>query len=170
MLIDQKEAHKVVRQIVFKMTSNQALHDDLTQEAIIHLWLREMECPGQTKSWYFQSCSFHLRNYLRSGRSVDSNRRSQALLPLDVTTEHADLSDDGYVFGDSVQSLVSARETNDLLDKWMTLPERQILGMLEQGYSVREIAAKLDISHTSVIRYRKRISALASKLGINPSL
>ena len=167
MLIDQLKARKVVRKIVFKVTANRALRDDLTQEAIIHLWLRETECPGHTESWYFQSCRFYVQNFLRAGRSVDSIRRSP-LLPLEEVFERIDASDDGAVSGDSVPALVSARETNELLARWMTVSERQILGLLEQGHSVRAIADRLGISHTSVIRSRKRIAALALRLGINP--
>ena len=168
MLIERKETQKVVRQIVIKVTANRALHDDLMQEAIIHLWLREIECPGQTESWYFQSCRFHLQNFLRAGRSVDSNRRRPTLLPLDGAFERTDTSDDESISGASVPGLVSARETTGLLTKWLTLHERQLLSMLEQGHSVREVATKLDMSHTSVIRCRKRIAALAAKLGIDP--
>jgi DNA-directed RNA polymerase specialized sigma24 family protein len=72
MLIDQRETWEGLRQIVFKVTPDRALHEDLIQEAFVHLWLREKQCPGQTRSWYFQSCRFFLQNYLRNGRSVDS--------------------------------------------------------------------------------------------------
>src|SRR5438132_14302530 len=75
MLIYQKQTREVLRQIVFKITSNRSLHDDLAQEALIHLWRREQERPGQTQSWYFQSCRFFLQNHMRNGRSVDSGRR-----------------------------------------------------------------------------------------------
>ena len=170
MLIDQKETHKVVRRIVIKVTANRASHEDLTQEAIIHLWLRETKRPGQKESWYFQSCRFFLQKFLPSGQCVDSTRRHQLLPPLGEAFERADASEDESMSGTSVRALVSARETADLLTKWLTLPERRILGLLEQGHSVREIARRLDISHTSVVRCRKRISALAIKLGINPKL
>jgi RNA polymerase sigma factor (sigma-70 family) len=169
MLIDQQETRKVIRQIVFKVTANRALRDDLTQEAIIHLWLRETECPGQTESWYLQSCRFYVQNLLRAGRSVDSIRR-RPLPPLDEVFELIDASDDGAVSGDSVPALVSARETNELLARWMTASESQVLSLLEQGHSVRAIADRLGISHTSVTRSRKRIAALAIRLGINPRL
>lgn len=168
MLIDQKETRELVRRIVVKVSADAALYDDLTQEAIIHLWLREKQCPGQTQSWYFQSCRFFLQNYLRAGRSVDSTRRQKTLRPLAEATEHPDASDDESASGRSVRALVSAKEAADLLTRWLTRPECRVLDLLEQGYSVREIAAKLDISHTTVVRCRKRIAALASKLGINP--
>ena len=169
MLIDQKETRAVLRRIVFKVTADRALHDDLTQEAYIHLWLRETQRPGQTQSWYFQSCRFFLQNHLRTGRSVDSTRHqkvSGALLEAHGSSETS--ADESAASDDPVLALVSAREAVRLLEKWLTPPERQILSLLVEGYGVREIAARLDISHTSVIRHRRKIAGLASSLGIHP--
>lgn len=168
MLVHQKETGAVLRQIVFKVTTNRALHDDLTQEVLIHLWLRETQCPGQTQSWYLQSCRFFLQNHLRIGRSVDSNRHHQALCSAAAADECADTSADGSMYGGSIPALVSAREIVSLLAKWLTPLERQLLSCLAEGFGVREIAARLHLSHTSVIRCRRRIAALALKLGIEP--
>ena len=168
MLIDQKETLGVLRQIVFKVTIDRALHEDLTQEAFIHLWLREQQCPGQTQSWYFQSCRFFLQNLVRTGRSVDSLRHSKTLCPLAETDDQAhaffiESAPDG-----SVVSLISARETVHLLAKWLIPLERQILGCLADGLGVREIAVLLSVSHTRVIRHRRKIAALALALNIEP--
>jgi len=170
MLIDQKESRAVLRRIVFKVTTDRALHDDLTQEACVHIWLRETQCPGWTKSWYFQSCRFFLQNLLRTSRSVDSARHQRNLgSPAEARDDTATVSD-ADVPGDSVLALVSAREAVGSLEKWLSPPERQILGLLVEGYAVPEIAAKLAISHTSIIRHRRRIAGLASRLGILPPL
>src|SRR5260370_27860063 len=67
--------------IIGRITPNFALRQDLLQEALIHLWLTEARRPGQTKSWYLQSCKYHLLHYLASGRSVDSAKRHAAQLP-----------------------------------------------------------------------------------------
>ena len=168
MLVHQKETGAVLRQIVFKVTTNRALHDDLTQEVLIHLWLRETQCPGQTQSWYLQSCRFFLQNHLRTGRSVDSNRHQQALCSSAAGDYCAEASADESISGGSVPALVSAREIISLLAKWLTPLERQLLDCLAEGFGVREIAARLHLSHTSVIRCRRRIAVLALRLGIEP--
>src|SRR5437867_1224868 len=59
------------------ITPNFALREDLLQEALIHLWRVGTRRPGQTRSWYLQSCKFHLTHYLASGRSVDSPKRGR---------------------------------------------------------------------------------------------
>ena len=168
MLIDQRETRTTVRQIVFRLTIDRALQEDLTQEAFIHLWLREQQRPDQPQSWYFQSCRFFLQNYLRNGRSVHSNRHRQALCLPAATDEWAGASADESLDGDSVPALVSAREIITLLAMWLTPLERQLLNCLAEGFGLREIAARLKLSHTSVIRSRRRIAALAVKLGIEP--
>src|ERR1043166_6888258 len=69
--------------MIARLTPNKALREDLLQEAMIHLWLTETRRPGQTRSWYMQSCRFHLQHYLNSGRRIDSATRWRDQLPLD---------------------------------------------------------------------------------------
>src|SRR5690348_2046524 len=83
---------RAIRQALIRMiqgtTGNAALRDDLLQEALVHLWLIQTQRPGQTRSWYLQSCKFHLQHYLASGRSVDSaKRRSGQLLSSPASDE-----------------------------------------------------------------------------------
>src|SRR5205085_1281 len=108
-MIKQNGTREVLRKIIFKLTRDRALHDDLTQEALVHLWLREQQRPGQTQSWYLQSCRLFLQNFMRSGRSVDSKRRdNQAFANLD---DYAEPKTDGEsVSCGSVVALVSTRE------------------------------------------------------------
>src|SRR5712675_3603182 len=86
MLIDQNETREVLRQIVCKLSDDRASHEDLLQEAFIHLWLQETHRPGQTQSWYLQSCRFYLQNHLRTGRSVDSPKHQRSA-PASVDPE-----------------------------------------------------------------------------------
>src|SRR5881296_140185 len=75
MLFDQRDIREAIRRIACQLGVDPALRDDLFQEGLIHLWRREESCPGHNPGWYLQSCRFHLRNYLRCGRSVDSPKR-----------------------------------------------------------------------------------------------
>src|SRR5690242_4704157 len=134
MLVHQKETRAVVRRIVFKLTADPALQDDLTQEALVHLWLREQQIPGQTQSWYLQSCRFFLQNFMRHGRSVDSAKHfGSACVSTDLEASMEKLDADGSLGQTSVQALVSTREILDLLSKWLTPTERLILFCLADG-------------------------------------
>src|SRR5258706_5263057 len=140
MLVNQNETRRILRQIVFKVTANRGLHEDLTQEALLHLWLREKQCPGQTQSWYFQSCRFFLQNYLRNGRSVDSTKHCTRLFSPAQSDLCGGASSDESVSGHSVLALVSAREMVWLLAKWLTPLERKVLSCLAEGFGARQIA------------------------------
>lgn len=154
--------------MVGRMTSNAALQEDLVQEALVHLWLIENHRPGQTRSWYWQSCKFHLQHYLGSGRSVDSRKRHHAQL---------ELSPEGEVFNQLVEiaiaessflSQVNANDICSVLAKQLNPREQAVLTCLADGLGVRDIARRLRISHPTAIKYRRKIAALAVKLGITP--
>jgi DNA-directed RNA polymerase specialized sigma24 family protein len=168
MLIDQTETRAVVRQIVFQLTIDRGLREDLAQEALLHLWLREQQRPGQTQSWYFQSCRFFLQNFLRKGRSVDATRRHKGVHWSAEENESPETFADSSASDSSVLALLSAREIVSMIAKWLAPLERQILIGLAEGFGVRELATRLNVSHTSVVRHRRRIAALALKLGIEP--
>src|SRR4051812_42308957 len=141
MHVEDLSTREHVYRIVRQMTSDATFHEDLMQEALVHLWLREAQCPGQKRSWYLQSCKFHLQHYLEMGRSVDSVKRRGGQIPLlqdeDGETpllEHRISGNEQCIF-----SQISARELLSLLSKWLTPRERAILDCLADGLGAREI-------------------------------
>src|SRR6266481_8151435 len=80
MFVDEVSIRESLVRMVRKMTANGALRDDLLQEALVHLWATEISRPGQTRSWYLQSCKYHLLHYMAAGRSVDSAKRRNGQL------------------------------------------------------------------------------------------
>src|SRR5690348_9379217 len=75
MLIDDNQMRESLRQMAARFTADLVQRDDLMQECLINLWRVEQEKPGQTRSWYLQSCRFHLQHCLMMGRSLDSTKR-----------------------------------------------------------------------------------------------
>jgi RNA polymerase sigma factor (sigma-70 family) len=163
MMFEQRRTRGLLRGMVRRLTTERGLEEDLIQEAIIHLWLREKQHPGQRESWYIQSCRLYLQNHLRKGRSVDGGKhRHTAILPImDAAWEDSDPSVD-----DSLLSLICARDLAAEISKWLTPQEKQILSLAHDGLSLREIGGRLNLSHTSVIRRRRNIAALASRLRV----
>ena len=146
------------------MTPNKALQDDLMQEAKLHLWLTGHRCPGQTLSWYLQSCRFHLQHYLNSGRSIDSTRRWRDQSQLDESPDNDEISNAPEDSGNSVVTCVSAREIIALLKRHLSLQEQAVLDCLADGLGPREIGRQLELSHTMVIRHREKIALLLTRL------
>jgi RNA polymerase sigma factor (sigma-70 family) len=162
-IFEQQRTRGMLRGLVRRLTSERALEEDLIQEAIIHLWLRERDHPGQSQSWYIQSCRLYLQNYLRKGRSVDrgNHRRAASSLTEDAAEEEVELRVD-----ETVLSLICARDLVAELSKWLTPVEKQILSLSHDGLSVREIGERLSLSHTSIIRHRRNVAALTDRLSL----
>src|SRR5712671_7235596 len=101
---------KTLLRIVVRLERNPSLHEDLFQEAAVHFWLQLQNKPGQRLSWYLQSCQFHIKNYVSSGRSLDSLRHRCAQV---YPCEDSDLilqEPENWNDNESVLSSVSARE------------------------------------------------------------
>jgi len=159
-----------LRRIAETMSSDLSEHEDLVQESLLHLWLTEIRRPGQTTSWYLQSCRFHLQHYLARGRSVDSRKRvisrtnlfesNEPMRPeLDLTPGSHDASAETYL-NDDIRVL-SAR---------LTPVEKKMLDYLMDGLTLRDTALKLGISFPTALKRRRRIAALFKRLTQLPLL
>jgi RNA polymerase sigma factor (sigma-70 family) len=167
MLVDEPSIKDSLSRIARRMVSNAALHEDLLQEALMHLWLIEARRPGQTRSWYLHSCRFHLQHYLASGRSVDSRKRRHREVRLSFENDEITSMPDHFDADTAFLAQVCAREMMSLLSNQLKPRAQAILTCLSDGMGTREIARKLRISHPTVIKYRRKIAALALKLGIS---
>ena len=171
MSIDDLKTVERLTKIVIRLTSNSALREDLMQEALIHLWQIQEQRPGQAESWYLQNCRYHLQHYLAAGRSVDSPKRSFAQVHLVDNGE--DGADSLELLGniesyDAILAIVSARDIVESLSKLLSEREQSILAYLAEGLGTCDIAKRLSISHPMVIKHRRKIAALATKLAIAP--
>lgn len=150
------------------------LREDLVQESMVHLWRTEEQYPGKCEAWYLQSCRFHLQNFLRRGRSLDSWKHCGAQVCCrEQSAEGFQLFEPAETNGSETnESLLDEVSVNDFLAKlsqWLTPSERDSLLCLMDGLTARESAKRLNVSHTLVNRHRSQIAALALKLGIAPS-
>ncbi len=158
-----------LKSIVASLTSDPSLRLDLLQEALLHLWKIQREEPGQTLSWYLQSCRFHLQHVLDAGRSLDAPKRRRVPQQFGVTLGSADRSipqADGAL--EAMLSAISARDIQASLHPLLTLAEQRLLRLLADGFGVREIARTLSISPRAVLLLRQKIAACALKIGLRP--
>jgi len=107
------------------------------------------------------------RNYLARGRSVDSIKRGNNLVPLGQNDGDGD---DGLDLCRDVadpidlRSELITRDIVDLLVPRLTDMQQQILFLLMHGFGVREIARQLRVSHPVVIKHRRKMARIASDL------
>jgi len=167
-LTDEPIVHKALHRMVIRMEDNPQARQDLFQEALVHFWSRERQCPKQRLSWYLQGVKFHLQHLRASGRSLDSSKRHGARAASSENCDRPDQSLDPFQLGDGSMSEINARDIRFLLINRLEPIDQTILDALEDGCASREIAERLQISHESVRRHRIKIAAAALKLGIVP--
>jgi DNA-directed RNA polymerase specialized sigma24 family protein len=159
---------KALRRIINKTELCPQGRKDLLQEALVYLWSREEQHPGQQLAWYLRAVKFYLKDIRRSGRSVDSPKRRGAQVGFsNQWLEHA-ASAGGLRSDDGIHSEINARDTFCLLAGRLGRMDRIILGLLANGLGIRDIAYMLGLSHTFVVRHRRRIAKLATTLEIGP--
>lgn len=168
MLIEVQEIQSRLHGIVGRLAPL-PLREDLMQEAMVHLWRTEERHPGKSEAWYLQSCRFHLQNLLRQGRSVDSSRHFRAqVLDLEPTQDESSLFEQAESNG-ALWDEVIVNDYMAALVQWLTPQEKETLRCLMEGFTARETARRLNVSHTLINRHRSQIANLALKLGIAPS-
>ena len=160
--------------LVRALNSDPNLQDDLEQEASLHLWLQQQRSPGHTLSWYVQSCRFHIQDFLRSGKSMDSIKRRAKSAQIahhspegteDIATEH-----DVLRTPHDPLSSICARDIFQQLSTRIAPIQKAVFIHLIYGHSVREIARELEISHQAITYHRRKIVAAAIGLGISSQI
>jgi len=101
------------------------------------------------------------------GRSVDSHKRKAGKIVFS-DSEGEEFIGTVTDRDDAMFEQVSARDIFALLCGRLTPFEQAILNHLSEGMGAREIAEQLDVTHPTVIKYRRKIAALTIRLGIPP--
>jgi DNA-directed RNA polymerase specialized sigma24 family protein len=166
MLIEDPQMQCALRKLVSALSLDPVMRDDLMQEGLIRLWQVECAHPGQTRSWYLQNCRFCVQHCLAQGRSIDSPKRSSDSnrVPINVPDDESSLAE-LHIESDPVES-ASFRDLRSALSRQLNSRERVVLDGLATGFRLRDIAAEFNISYPTALKYRRRIAALVSKLGI----
>ncbi len=151
-----------IKRITYKLNGRYRSfdHDDLYQEALLHLWnaSRQGKLADKTDSYILQGCYFHLKNYIRK------------------VNEKPDLSLDEIIFNDSedldFKELIVDRGQSDLrelLDLKLLADtienngfnprEKKILALFKDGLTTRDIGKRIGVSHVMVIKLMRKIRA-----------
>jgi DNA-directed RNA polymerase specialized sigma24 family protein len=101
---------------------------------------------------------------LASGRSVDSAKRRNNQLEWERDSYDLDGMVDENKADNSVFAWVSARDIVSLLSSQLSGQEKAVLDCFAEGLGPREIGRKLRMSHTMVIKHRRKIATLFNRL------
>ena len=167
MLIDEPKILELMRQIVGGFTSDPALQADLMQESLFHLWRVEHEKPGRTRSWYLQSCRFHLQHWLALGRSLDSPKRANGNNRVVIDGDGEDPALSEFHTNGELFEAVCFEDVVSTLALHLKPREQVVLGGLSEGLKLGEIVSESGLSFPTVLKYRRNIASLTRKLGIS---
>ena len=148
-----------IKRIAYKLNGHFTFmnHDDLYQEALLHLWMdfQTGRLSDKTDSYILQGCYFHLKNYIRTVQDKASLSSLEALV-----------NDEGISLEETLQvcdpreyftRLDSKLTVEDMSCDCLTKKEKKIMSLCMAGLTVREIGAKIGVSHVRVIKLKSRI-------------
>ncbi len=133
--------------------------EDLYQEALINLWdcLETGELSSKNKSYILKGCYFHIQNYLRTHKvkAGVASLDEEVSCGEEVSYCLRDLIADHRAIGteESHSRLIVEKIRNNGL----TIQERKVFNLLYEGFNLREVAAKLSISHVRVLKIKQGI-------------
>lgn len=130
--------------------------EDLYQEMCLYLWqYYKNGLPiGINESYAIKGCEFHIQNFLRKGRPKVILSSIDELISSDGLTLGDILEDKKENFSSKMENKITIDEIKSI---GLTEREQSVLSRLLKGYTVREIAKEMEISHVMVIKYKKRI-------------
>ena len=154
-----------LKRIIYKIRGSfhSLSEEDLYQEAVLQLWVdhNKGKLSDKTDSYILQSCYFYLKNYMRSLQ--DKTSLMSMNMPMgEGGTEFQD------VLSSQEESLVEEGPDIDTLmeqvfkDK-LSRKEKEIVFFYLQGWTTREIAERLGISHVSVVKLEGKIREKCKK-------
>lgn len=171
---EQKKIAEENHKLIFDYLWRKGLSvDDYYDIAAIALCRAAMTYDGESSkfSTYAYSCMAHLiSNYHRSKYTLSAIPEASVIsmnTPVSDTDETSTLESFLPSASDLEVDIVSAQVVNGLLSK-LTDREKQVVSMLEAGYSYREMAKILGISPARVghIVNAIRLKAISSGLGV----
>jgi len=169
MLVNDFRTVAKLRRIVDRMVCDASERDDVLQEALIHLWMTQSRRPGQTTSWYLQSCRFHLQHYLARGRSVDSKKRNGKRSDVFASDDPLGLDEPAIAGCQCHEAQSSVDDDIRVLSARLASADQKMLEYLLDFLALREAAAKLGISFPTALKRRRRIGEIFKRLD-NPPL
>lgn len=137
--------------------------DDLYQEAVLQLWVdyKNGKLSDKTDSYILQGCYFYLKNYIR----MLQDKTSLMSVNMPINEEGTQLQD---VLSSQEETPVEEGLDMDTLmeevfKNGLSRKEKEIAFFYLQGWTTREIAQRLGISHVSIVKLEGKIRQKCKK-------
>ena len=140
-------------------------HDDLYQEATIHLWnsFLKGKLSDKTDSYILQGCYFHLKNYIRKVNERSNVVSLDAVLNNDQETTVGDLLGEYWACPDCREQLHNKFLAQSIHNNGFSPKEKRLFVYFSQGLTTRDIGRRLGVSHVSVVKMMRKIRIKSRK-------
>ena len=132
---------------------------DLYQESLLNLWTlwQKEKLRDKTESYILEGCYFYLRNYLRKAKIPKKGWFVSLDEPIDEEGHILEeiIPDPSPLLSESIERKMIVEEIMEKNN--LTEREKEILGLSAEGFTVREIGRRLNISHPRVVKIRNKI-------------
>lgn len=156
-----------IKRITYKLNGRYRSfnHDDLYQEASIHLWsdFLKGKLNDKTDSYILQGCYFHLKNYIRTVNERPNIISMDAPLSTNDEASIEDVLGEYWSCPDCREELQSKFLAQSIRDNGFNPKEKRLLDYFSQGLTTRDIGKRMGISHVSVVKLMQKIRVKAQK-------
>ena len=137
--------------------------DDLFQEMAGYLWdtYKQGVQEGLNDAYIVKGCEFHILNYMRKEREKVYKVSMEEPLNESGNTLKETLSDGA----ESIDKTVDKKMLVDyIMNNGFSKREKEVFGLLLEGYTVREAGKKIGISHVMVVKLKNRLIDKVTRL------
>lgn len=163
-----KKLSPTIKRIAYKLNGRYRSfsHDDLYQEAFLHLWndYNAGKLQDKTDSYILQGCYFYLKNYIRKVNEKPN------VISLDMAVgdeDDASLVEVLYsklgIQEDCRRFLHAKLLVEDIRNNGFNPREKKIIVFLRDGLTTRDIGKRIGLSHVSVVKAVKKIREKAKQ-------
>ena len=157
-----------VKRIAYKLNGRYRSfsHDDLYQEAMLHLWnnFKADKLSDKTDSYILQGCYFHLKNYIRKINERPNVISLDTIVNAEEGTKLEEvLSLDVIGVEDRRKYLHAKLLVESMNNNGFDSREKKVLIFLAEGLTTRDMGKRLGVSHVSVVKMIKRIKEKSFK-------
>jgi len=155
-----------LRKIAFFYSAREHAFDryDLYQEMASHLWsnFRDGVPEGLKDTYIIKGCEFHILNYMRKEREKVYKISMEEPLNENGDTLRETLSDGAERLDRTVDKKMIVEH---IMNNGFSKREKDVFGLLLNGYTVREAGERLGISHVMVVKLKNRLISEAMAYG-----
>ncbi len=156
-----------IKRITYKLNGRDRSfnHDDLYQEALIHLWsdFLKGKLNDKTDSYILQGCYFHLKNYIRKVGERSNVISIDAALSTNEESTVEDILGEYWACPDCREELHNKFLAQSIRDNGFNPKEKRLFDYFSQGLTTRDIGKRMGVSHVSIVKMMHKIRIKARK-------